>query len=40
MMFAEKYELTQGMAARIILPTVLAVYIVSGLILYYGLPLL
>jgi hypothetical protein len=40
MMFAEKYELTQGAAAKIIIPTVLVIYIVSGVILYYGIPLL
>jgi hypothetical protein len=40
MMFAEKYELTQGAAAKIIIPTVLVIYVVSGVILYYGIPLL
>jgi len=40
MMFGEKYELTQGAAAKIIIPTVLAVYVVSGVILYYGIPFL
>ncbi len=40
MMFAERYELTQGAAARIIIPTVLVIYAVSGLILYNGIPLL
>ena len=39
LMLAEKYELTQGAAAKIILPTVLVIYIVSGVILYYGIPL-
>jgi hypothetical protein len=33
MMFAEKYELTQGAAAKIIIPTVLVIYVVSGVIL-------
>jgi len=40
MMLAEKYELTQGTAAKIILPTVLVIYVVSGVILYYGIPML
>jgi len=40
MMFAEKYELTQGAAAKIIIPTVLVIYVVSGTILYYGIPML
>jgi hypothetical protein len=40
MMFAEKYELTQRAAAKIIIPTVLVIYVVSGVILYYGIPLL
>jgi len=38
MMFAEKYDLTQGASAKIIIPTVLAVYVVSGVILFYGIP--
>jgi hypothetical protein len=40
MMFAEKYEVTQSLAAKIIIPTVVVVYIVSALILYYGIPML
>ena len=39
-MFAGKYELSQGEAAKVILPTVLVIYIVSGMILYYGIPLI
>lgn len=38
MMFAEKYELTQGAAAKVIIPTVLVIYAVSWVILYYGIP--
>jgi len=40
MMLAEKYEVTQGTAARIILPTVLVIHAVSGIILYYGMRLI
>jgi hypothetical protein len=40
MMLAEKYELTQGVAAKIIIPTVVLIYIVTGVILYYGIPML
>jgi hypothetical protein len=40
MMFAEKYELTQGAAAKIIIPTVLVIYAVSGVMLYYALPMI
>jgi hypothetical protein len=40
MMLAEKYEVTQGVAAKIILPTVLVIYIVSGVIIYYAIPLI
>jgi len=39
-MLAEKYEITQGVAAKIIIPTVLVIYVVSGVILYYGIPML
>ena len=39
-MFAGKYELSQGEAAKVILPTVLVIYIVSAVILYHGIPLI
>jgi hypothetical protein len=38
-MFGEKYGLTQKEAAKIVIPTVLAVYVVSAVILYYGIPM-
>ena len=40
LLLAEKYDLTQGVAAKIIIPTVLVIYIVTGVILYYGIPML
>jgi hypothetical protein len=40
MMLAERYEVTQGQAAKIILPTVAVIYVVSGVILYYGIPMI
>jgi hypothetical protein len=40
MMFGEKYELPQGQAAKIILPTVLVIFALSGVILYYGIPMI
>jgi len=39
-MFGEKYEIPQGQAAKIILPTVLVIFVVSGVILYYGIPMI
>ena len=39
MMLAPRYDITQGTAAKIILPTVAVVYVVSAVILYYGLPM-
>jgi hypothetical protein len=39
-LMSERYDMTQGESAKIILPTVLVVYIVSGVILYYGIPML
>ncbi len=39
MMLAPRYELTQIDAAKVILPTVAAIYGTTGLILYYGIPM-
>ena len=39
-MFADKYEVDQKVAAKVILPTVLAIYIVTGLIVYFGIALI
>jgi hypothetical protein len=39
MMLSVKYSIEQGEATRIIIPTVAAIYAMSGLILYYGLPM-
>ncbi len=38
MLLADRYEITQLEAAKIIIPTVLVVAAVSAMILYYGLP--
>jgi hypothetical protein len=41
MMIGEKYEVSQGTGAKIILPVVLVVYALSGALIYnWGLPLL
>lgn len=40
MMFGEKYEVSQGTGAKVILPVVIVVYIVSAAILYVGIPML
>jgi hypothetical protein len=37
-LFAERYSVTQGIAAKVILPTVAVVYVLSAVILYFGLP--
>ena len=39
-MFGEKYEIPQGQAAKIILPTGVGIFLLSGLILYYGIPMI
>lgn len=38
MMLAPRYDLSQGDAAKVILPTVAAIYATTALILYIGIP--
>jgi hypothetical protein len=40
MMLSGKYSVEQGVAAKIIAPVVIVLYAVSGVILYYGLPMI
>jgi len=39
MMLANRYEFSMGDAAKVILPTVAAIYVTSAAILYFGLPM-
>lgn len=39
-MFADKYDVDQKTAAKVVLPTVLAIYIVTGFMIYLGFQLL
>ncbi|MDP6977972.1 MAG: hypothetical protein QF570_05130 [Myxococcota bacterium] len=39
MMLAPRYEISQGEAAKIILPTVAAIYVTTALILWFGIPM-
>jgi hypothetical protein len=40
MMLAREFNVSQGDAAKVIVPTVAAVYLVSAVILYLGIPML
>ena len=40
MMFGDRYDLPQGQAAKIILPTILLIFALSALILYLGIPMM
>ncbi len=39
-LIAREYAVTQGIAAKAIVPTVVVLYLVSGVILYLGIPML
>ncbi len=39
MMLAPRYEISQGDAAKVILPTVAAIYVTTALILWLGIPM-
>ncbi len=40
MLLAKEYQVTQALAAKLILPTVAVIYVLSGAILYFGIPMI
>ena len=40
LLLAERYRVSQGVAAKVILPTVAVIYLVSAVILYFGIPMI